>query len=781
MNDQLGKQKNSNIRLSVIVPVYNVRDYLDDCLYSLAEQKVQNVEFIIIDDGSTDGSSEICDKWGKLDKRFVIIHQENKGTLIARKIGIIRSNGERIIFLDGDDMLAKDALHDVLQLVKKSNAEIIQYSISIINCKNKKILDPYKNLNIKFENNLDIAKAMYDEKIIRWSLIFKIYNSVLLKKSIEKMPSEKFIYAEDMFHQFLIVFYTKSFQSFKTRPLYIYRHGIGISTKQQDMRTFIKHLSFKNIILKLNLFLDQENASQEWHNYLKSIKLHLYERLIYCLANIAKEDFPKAFKLFYEKYNIVEFLPWIEKYFNERRNEILFTYANLEQYIKVTKKINILDIKNKTVGIFDHRYYNSDIDRVISLQLKIFTKIGYKIIIFTEHINEHYEYDITNNIIIIKVPVLYSQKRAEILLNSIRKYNISIFCFHVTDSSSLIFDLIFSRETCIPTIVTAHCPTNHFMAVNKLYPNDTIQIYQLASTLVTLSSIEEQFYKLCGVNARFVPNPVEDIEHTNVIPVVERKPTVLWFGRLENSQKNYKEALKILKFVINKKNNVVCYFIGSGNIKDNIYVKMFINCFRLKKNIIFIPYIKNVGTLYKKASVLLVTSSFESFPMTIVEGKLHGLPLVTYNLPAIELLHDGKGYLSVERHNIQKAAEAVLKILNDKKLAESLSKEARESIEPYILFDQVKAWSQILNDPSKQYTAFAEKDTNRISLFWNDVLDMYREGHTLRNTMRNQFSYIKIILKKYDKRFLTYFFPPESKRRYIAVILYHAIKRYIKK
>ena len=70
--------KEKNIKLSIIVSVYNVKEYLEDCLRSLSEQNIQNVEFIIVDDGSTDGSSEICDHWGLYDKRFTIIHQENK-------------------------------------------------------------------------------------------------------------------------------------------------------------------------------------------------------------------------------------------------------------------------------------------------------------------------------------------------------------------------------------------------------------------------------------------------------------------------------------------------------------------------------------------------------------------------------------------------------------------------------------------------------------------------------------------------------------------------------
>lgn len=91
------------MKVSVIIPVYNVAPYLERCIHSVLRQTYKDIEVIIIDDGSTDGCSELCDEIAKTDKRIIVIHQENQGLSAARNTGIHHAAGEYIIFLDSDD------------------------------------------------------------------------------------------------------------------------------------------------------------------------------------------------------------------------------------------------------------------------------------------------------------------------------------------------------------------------------------------------------------------------------------------------------------------------------------------------------------------------------------------------------------------------------------------------------------------------------------------------------------------------------------------------------
>lgn len=91
------------MQFSVIVPVYNVRPYLDACIQSILAQSYADYEILLIDDGSTDGSGEICDVWAKKDSRIRVIHQPNGGLAAARNTGIREAKGDYLLFLDSDD------------------------------------------------------------------------------------------------------------------------------------------------------------------------------------------------------------------------------------------------------------------------------------------------------------------------------------------------------------------------------------------------------------------------------------------------------------------------------------------------------------------------------------------------------------------------------------------------------------------------------------------------------------------------------------------------------
>ncbi len=98
--------------ISVIIPVYNKNAYLENCLRSVVSQSIE-WECVLVDDGSTDGSSELCEKWGEADERFTVIHQKNQGVSVARNTGIDSAEGEWLYFLDADDICASLSLDGI--------------------------------------------------------------------------------------------------------------------------------------------------------------------------------------------------------------------------------------------------------------------------------------------------------------------------------------------------------------------------------------------------------------------------------------------------------------------------------------------------------------------------------------------------------------------------------------------------------------------------------------------------------------------------------------------
>src|SRR5690554_5201221 len=110
--------------ISIIVPVYNLEAYVSKCLDSILTQTLENIEIIVVNDGSNDQSGEISDHYAKKDGRIKVIHKDYGGVSSARNVGVKAANGEYIGFVDGDDYIEPDMYEKLLLLCKSNNCDI---------------------------------------------------------------------------------------------------------------------------------------------------------------------------------------------------------------------------------------------------------------------------------------------------------------------------------------------------------------------------------------------------------------------------------------------------------------------------------------------------------------------------------------------------------------------------------------------------------------------------------------------------------------------------------
>ena len=121
-------------KISIIVPVYNLEKYLPRCLNSVCNQTYKNLEIILVDDGSTDKSSDICDNWAKKDSRIIVIHKKNGGVSSARNAGIKKATGEYIHFVDGDDWLELNCYEKIVEL---NSNKTVMFNAYFVNSRDK--------------------------------------------------------------------------------------------------------------------------------------------------------------------------------------------------------------------------------------------------------------------------------------------------------------------------------------------------------------------------------------------------------------------------------------------------------------------------------------------------------------------------------------------------------------------------------------------------------------------------------------------------------------------
>lgn len=137
--------------ISIIVPVYNVKDYLEECLESIIKQSYTNLEIILVDDGSTDGSAEICDRYAQLDNRMKVIHQENQGTARARKRAVLCATGLYTGFVDADDKINSNMFEFMFENIGKCD-------VITVGCYGETAT------GVKFELTDAIGEGIYDSK-----------------------------------------------------------------------------------------------------------------------------------------------------------------------------------------------------------------------------------------------------------------------------------------------------------------------------------------------------------------------------------------------------------------------------------------------------------------------------------------------------------------------------------------------------------------------------------------------------------------------------------------
>ena len=159
--------------ISVIVPVYNVEKYLIRCMDSLINQSYDNLEIILVDDGSTDRSPEICDGYAEKDSRVKVIHKENGGPSAACNAGLAAASGDYIGFADSDDYLHEDMYKILMREIKAENADMVM-------CRFERVYDTYIKPEPVDGYSKDVLSRedMYNiwhdvETIVRWNKVFR--------------------------------------------------------------------------------------------------------------------------------------------------------------------------------------------------------------------------------------------------------------------------------------------------------------------------------------------------------------------------------------------------------------------------------------------------------------------------------------------------------------------------------------------------------------------------------------------------------------------------------
>jgi glycosyltransferase involved in cell wall biosynthesis len=158
--------------VSVIIPIYNSEKYVSKCIESIINQSYENIEILLINDGSTDKSSEICDAYGIKDDRVKVIHKQNEGVSSARNLGIDEANGEYVSFVDSDDWLVPMAFENIVNCIIMEQVDAVIFEYFVENYIGNKIHNTYTELYGPMNSEKAIETTISPVNRFVWSKVF---------------------------------------------------------------------------------------------------------------------------------------------------------------------------------------------------------------------------------------------------------------------------------------------------------------------------------------------------------------------------------------------------------------------------------------------------------------------------------------------------------------------------------------------------------------------------------------------------------------------------------
>lgn len=695
----------NNILISVIIPIYNDEKYLEVCCESICAQTYKNLEIIFVDDCSEDNSASIIENKMKQDDRIRLIRlNANQSAFVARKRGVERASGDYILFCDADDYVSNELCEELLNIQKRVDVDILHFSTGVVDCGVGNVeaaggVDFFKPFEGKIVNG-DIFRQCFIEESYRYNLWNKLLKKELCKVVFEIFDEWYIPKANDLFVYFFLALKAKSYYGVKTKGKYYYSYGRGDTGKKAiDLKDLSLYTSYSKTLSIMRQLCEKIFGIDRVIEQALSI---LNKRLMCECLSVWNENLPdtlkgSGFDSIINTWDIETITESMFDFWGIETGKIAENIFGAEIFRNITKK-------SKNIAIYYYRMGRGGVERVISLLIPLYMEMGYKIILITEEKEDSKDYDIPADVKRYVIPafdLIFRGKesygnRAHKLQDILKKENIDTLCYHAASDHDLFYDLLVIKHLGIKFIASKHELFSQGMVTNEDRILNDVNVYRLIDKVIVLSRAEELFWNTISIDAFYIPNPFN-----NQIRISDEKEKkcIVWAGRLDSDQKRYQDIIPIMKKVVDAIPDALLKVYGNSETYKDLYIlKHMIVENGLENNIEYCGYISDVNEIYQDAKVHLVTSAYESFPMNVYESRIFGVPLVTYDMPYLEMLRDGKGYIAVRQRDIDQAAKAVIDLLRDNDYWKKTAYDALESSRHYDNTVVKERWRAVFED-----------------------------------------------------------------------------------
>ena len=313
--------------VSVIIPVYNVKNYLEKCVESVIGQSYKNLEIILVDDGSTDGSGALCDNLAENDHRIVVVHKQNGGLSDARNKGLDIAKGEYILFVDSDDYINPQLIERSLNSAKKHDADIVMFDYEAVEeNSDKRELYSFnlpKNVTINPREN----KMVYTTAPCAWN---KLYKAELFRNTGIRYPVG--LHYEDLATSPRLFFYSSKVVYIDSPPLYYYLLREGSIMRNTD---YTRNFTDRTRVLESLMAFFKENDA--FNEYKDELEFLVAEHGFFVPSKEIVYENPKSPYLLKFRDFALNCFPTLQKNkylkIHSKKDKILFSLVYNRQYL----------------------------------------------------------------------------------------------------------------------------------------------------------------------------------------------------------------------------------------------------------------------------------------------------------------------------------------------------------------------------------------------------------------------------------------------------------------
>ncbi len=638
--------------VSVIMPVYNTAPYLSQALDSVLKQTLSDLELICVDDGSSDGSQDILRDYAARDGRIrCIFHDARRSASQCRKDGVLASVGSCVLFLDADDWMEPETCETAVQELEARQVDLLQFGTVVENCanlpegrirSNQRAVTPYTDAPISG----DLLSACILEKKFSFTLWGKAFRGDLCRQAFSLVEDGSFPKANDLYAMFFLLHLSHSYAGMET-PLYHYCFGRGMTGQNvMTLEQFRLHCQSPLVANAIRRYLAALPSEEEqrllpvWEQIRSNL---LGEHFGRWRDNLDPEDQQEALTVIRDAWGMdrTEFLGALanRNYYQRAEMAQILTGAPILQFRR--RKIHTIALHYRCIA-------NGGAQRVVAMLCNLFagqTENGaprYKVILITDE--PAYEEDYPLSPLVercylpdrVRFPSEDFTLRARAWDEILDTHDIDVVINSLWIDSTNFWDML-----CVKSHPShpAYCIHSHncFGMVYRQQNHavlETSRTFAMADSLIVLSHCDQRYWQHFTPRVYQIDNPCH-IDHAQSVRSPGNGHNILWLGRI-SKEKQPLEIVRIMKHVLRQVPDAVCTVVGSG---DDDYVAALTAAAEepnMAGHLRLAGFQTDVTSYYQQASVFLMTSSYEGFPLTLTESAAFGLPAVTYDLPWLE-------------------------------------------------------------------------------------------------------------------------------------------------